>query len=59
MSALPRERPARRCITDHIDAWRLDALHAAQLADHGRIIPLADDDELTATAAPNPQEGTP
>lgn len=35
-----------RCLTDHLDAWRLDALRAAQIADRGRVIPLADDDEL-------------
>lgn len=26
MNTLPRDRPSRRCITDHLDAWRLDAL---------------------------------
>lgn len=46
MNTLPRDRPSRRCITDHLDAWRLDALRAAQIADRGRVIPLADDDEL-------------
>lgn len=45
-------------MTDHLDAWRLDALRAAQIADRGRVIPLADDDELPTAAAPNPQEGT-
>lgn len=33
--------------TLHTDAARRDALYAAQMADHGRIIPLADEDEPT------------
>ena len=47
----PRPAPitSARCMTDHLDAWRLEALRAAQVADRGRVIPLADDDELAPT----------